>query len=93
MHMRQTTVMDNDPHIYLTICSPITATVFHELLTDERNRHKVAADGVQGSFSVSSGGLALESGFHSWFVGLSRLFSCCSLSKVQVSEGLCEFTT
>jgi len=70
MHVRWTTVMDNDPHIGLTICSPMTVRVFNVLLTDERDFHNFEAEGLQGFFSASSGELALESVSHSWFVSL-----------------------
>lgn len=79
MHVRWTRVMDSDPLINLTICSPITVRVLHELLTVvERTfiilSQKMAAHNPHGSFSVFSGEFSFKTVFHSCFAVFADYF-------------------
>lgn len=44
-HVRQITVMEEDPHVYSAICSTGTVRVFYGLFTAERNFHCFGAGG------------------------------------------------
>lgn len=98
MHVRWTTVMDNDPHIYLTICSLITVRVLHEFLTVvERNFQNFEPENgcsqPAGFFFCFLRGICFRKCFSQLVCSLCWLFPFCCLSKGKVSEGLSEFTT
>lgn len=98
MHLRWTRVMDSDPHINLTTCSPITVRVLCELLTVvERNFHNFESeDGCSqstGYFFCLLRGICFRNCFSQSICSLCWLFPFCCLSKGKVSEGLSEFTT